>query len=186
MSLTQYFAAMTLDGFVADPDGTLDWLTSRRRDEAGPMSYGGFIAGVGAMAMGATSYEWILAHEFAGKDPADWIWPYDVPCWVFTHRDLPAVPNADVRFTSGDVAAVHPAMVAAAGGRNVWILGGGNLASQFADTGILDEVIVKIAPVVIGAGAPLLPRPVELRLEDVARNVDFVGARFSVVRPDQG
>ena len=50
------------------------------------MNYGEFIAGIGALAMGSTTYEWILDHEFAGKDPAEWKWPYDIPCWVFTHR----------------------------------------------------------------------------------------------------
>jgi dihydrofolate reductase len=56
------------------------------------------------------------------------------------------------------------------------------LAGQFADAGLLDEVIVSIAPVTLGAGAPLLPRPIELRLDEVGRNGDFVAARFSVVR----
>jgi dihydrofolate reductase len=68
----------------------------------------------------------------------------------------------------------------AAGGRNPWIVGGGDLAGQFADAGLLDEVIVCVAPVTLGAGAPLLPRNLELRLEEVDRNRDFVCARFSV------
>jgi dihydrofolate reductase len=145
------------------------------------LNYGDFIAEVGAMAMGSTTYEWILDHEFAGKDQADWTWPYDIPCWVFTHRQLPVVPGAQVAFTTADVAAVHEEMVRAAGDRNVWIVGGGDLAGQFADAGLLDEVIVSIAPVTLGGGAPLLPRRIELRLDEVGRNGDFVSARFSVV-----
>jgi dihydrofolate reductase len=74
-------------------------------------------------------------------------------------------------------------MVAAAGGRNVWIVGGGDLVGQFADVGLLDEVIVSVAPVTLGAGAPLLPRRLELQLEALERNVDLACARFSVVRP---
>jgi dihydrofolate reductase len=159
-------------------------LASRhaQRDPSGPMSYDDFIAGVGAMAMGATSYEWILDHEFAGKHPVEWKWPYELPCCVFTHRQLPVVPEAQIEFTSGHMAPVHAEMVAAAGGRDVWIVGGGDLAGQFADAGLLDEVLVKIAPVTLGAGAPLLPRRVELRLEDVARNGDFAAVRYAVVR----
>ena len=183
MSLTQYYTATTLDGFIADADNSLGWLLTRRRDDAGPMNYDEFIAGVGAMAMGSTTYEWILDHEFADKDPVDWRWPYDVPCWVFTHRELPVVPEARIEFTSGDIATVHTEMAAAAGGRNVWIVGGGDLAGQFADAGLLDQVIVMIAPVTLGAGAPLLPRHVELRLDDLGRNGDFACARYSVVRP---
>jgi dihydrofolate reductase len=75
-------------------------------------------------------------------------------------------------------------MVEAAGDRNVWIVGGGDLAGQFADAGLLDEVIVSIAPVTLGAGAPLLPRRLELRLDELDRNGDFACARFSVVPPN--
>jgi dihydrofolate reductase len=182
VSLTQYYTATTLDGFIADPNHSLDWLFIRQQDREGPLNYAEFFAGVGALAMGSTTYEWILEHEFADKDPADWKWPYDVPCWVFTHRQLTVVPDARVEFTSADIATVHQEMVAAAGGRNVWIVGGGDLAGQFADAGLLDEVIVYIASVTLGAGAPLLPRRIELRLEELHRNGDFAAARYSVVR----
>ena len=77
---------------------------------------------------------------------------------------------------------VHAEMVASAGGLNVWIVGGGDLVGQFADAGLLDEVIVYIAPVTLGAGAPLLSRRVELRLEELGRNRDFAAARYSVAR----
>ena len=182
MSLTQYYTATTLDGFIADPDNSLEWLFTRAREEDGPMNYGEFIADVGALAMGSTTYEWILDYEFKDKDPTDWKWPYDIPCWVFTHRQLAVVPDAPIEFTSADVAAVHQEMAAAAGDRNVWIVGGGDLVGQFADVGLLDEVIVSIAPVTLGAGAPLLPRRIELRLDEMGRNGDFVAAKYSVVR----
>jgi len=183
MSLTQYYTATTLDGFIADPDNSLDWLFTRKREDDGLLNYGEFIAEIGAMAMGSTTYEWLLDQELAGKDPDERKWPYDIPCWVFTHRQLQAVPGSGVEFTSADVATVHEEMVGAAEGRNVWIVGGGDLAGQFADAGLLDEVIVSIAPVTLGAGAPLLPRRIELRLDELGRNGDFASARFSVVRP---
>jgi dihydrofolate reductase len=183
VSLTQYYTATSLDGFIADPENSLDWLFTRRREPDGLLNYGEFIAQVGAMAMGSTTYEWILDHEFAGKDQDDWKWPYDIPCWVFTHRDLPVVPDARIELTSADVTTVHEEMVGAAGGRNVWIVGGGGLACQFAEAARLDEVIVMIAPVTLGGGAPLLPRRIELHLEELGRNGDFACARFSVVRP---
>jgi len=182
VSLTQYYTATTLDGFIADPDNSLEWLFTRRREPDGPLSYDAFIAQIGALAMGSTTYEWILGHEFAGKDPSEWRWPYDIPCWVFTHRQLQVAPGARIAFVRGEVASVHAEMVAAAGGRTVWLVGGGDLVGQFADAGLLDEVLVTIAPVTLGAGAPLLPRRLELRLDEVGRNGDFVAARFSVVR----
>ena len=177
MSRTVYYTATTLDGFIADENHSLDWLHRQRHDPEGPMAYGAFSAGVGALAMGATTYEWILDHASAGGD-----WPYRAPSWVFTHRRLRVVEGADVRFASGDVRDAHPGLVAAAGDRDVWIVGGGDLAGQFADAGLLDEVVVTIAPVTLGAGAPLLPRALDLRLEEVARNEDFAAARYSVVR----
>jgi dihydrofolate reductase len=180
VSRTQYYTATTLDGFIADENHSLEWLFTRDQDRAGPLNYADFLAGVGALAMGSTTYEWILEHERRGQDPAAWQWPYDVPCWVFTHRQLEVVPGAAITFTSADVAAVHAELLAAAAGRNVWIVGGGDLAGQFADAGLLDEVIVYIAPVTLGGGAPLLPRRLELRLQETARNGDFVTARFSV------
>ena len=122
MTLTQYYSATSLGGFIADPDNSLEWLFSRKSDEGGPPNYAEFIAATGAMAMGATTYEWIVDHEFPDKDPAGWKWPYDIPCWVFTHRDLPVVPGSGVVFTSADVATVHQEMVAAADGRNIWIV----------------------------------------------------------------
>jgi dihydrofolate reductase len=174
VAVTQYYTATSLDGFIADPDHSLEWLFTRRQDPDGSLNYDDFLADVGAIAMGSTTYEWVLAHE------SDW--PYEIPCWVFTHRDLVVPPGAPIELTSGDVATAHPRMVAAAGERNVWIVGGGDLAGQFADAGLLDEVLVSIAPVTLGAGAPLLPRRIELRLEELGRNGDFAAARFSVVR----
>ncbi len=178
MALTQYYTATTLDGFIADESHSLEWLFKRRQDRDGPLNYDVFIAGVGALAMGATTYEWILEHEH-GK------WPYDLPCWVFTHRDL-GLAAAGIELTSHDVEEVHAQMREAAGERNVWIVGGGDLAGQFAERGLLDEVIVYIAPVTLGAGAPLLPRHIELRLEELERNGDFACARYAVVREPGG
>jgi dihydrofolate reductase len=187
MSRTQYYTATSLDGFIATADHSLDWLFTQQIDENGPMNYAEFIAGVGALAMGSTTYEWILDHESLGEkaeksENSENSWPYDQPCWVFTHRDLPVVPEADIRFVHDEVVTPHEQMVQAAGGRNVWIVGGGDLAGQFADAGLLDDVFVSIAPVTLGAGAPLLPRRIELTLEDLARNGEFACARFSVAR----
>jgi dihydrofolate reductase len=182
VSLTQYYTATTLDGFIADPDDSLEWLFTRRQDHEGPLNYAAFIAEVGALAMGSTTYEWVIDHELSGKPTEEWRWPYEIPTWVFTHRELTVVPGADIRFTSDDVRSVHEEMLAAAGGKNVWIVGGGDLVGQFADVGLLDEVIVYVAPVTLGAGKPLLPRSLELRLEETARNGDFVCARYSVMK----
>ena len=171
-----YYTATTLDGFLADTSDSLAWLLRQDVDEAGPFNYAEFIADIGAIVMGSTTYEWVL-REY----PDEWF--YDVPVWVMTSRTLPAREGADIRFASGSVREVYDAMATAAGGRDLWVVGGGDLAGQFADAGLLDEVVVNIAPVVLGAGRQLLPRQLDLRLVDTARNRAFVGARYEVVGP---
>ena len=65
-SQTVYYTATTLDGYIADPADSLDWLFVQDIDANGPMNYTAFIAGVGAIVMGATTYEWIRARITAG------------------------------------------------------------------------------------------------------------------------
>ena len=77
---------------------------------------------------------------------------------MFTSRTLPLVNEADICFVKGDVKPVHQEMVATAGGKNIWIVGGGDLVGQFYDQGLLDEVTITITSVTLGSGAPLLPR----------------------------
>lgn len=172
---THFFTASSLDGFIATAEHSLDWLLSRDIDQDGPMSYMQFEKRISALAMGASTFEWVMRHE-EGQ------WGYSQPTWVFTHRDLAAPEGADVRFTQADVAAVHAEMLEAANGGDLWIVGGGDLAGQFADAGLLDEVWVQYAPVTLGSGAPLLPRALELELLEVARNRDFLCGRYRVVR----
>ncbi len=185
MTRTQYYTATSLDGFIADADNSLDWLFEADRGSRGGSAdrFGAFFAGVGAMAMGATTYEWVLDHERLLDEPAKWAAMYgDTPTWVFTHRDLPPVPDADIRFVAGDVGPVHAEMVASAGGRNVWLIGGGELVGQFADAGLLDEIIAGVTPVTLGAGAPLLPRRLTgLKLLDTqVIGGSFVELRYAV------
>ncbi len=153
---TQYYTASSLDGFLATPQHSLEWLLQFGAAPGG--SYDEFIADVGALAMGAHTYEWLLRHQVrpAGREPQPW--PYTQPAWVFSSRALPRVDKADIRFVYGDVAPVHAEMARAAAGKNVWIVGGGELAARFLDAGLLDEIIVTFAPVTLGRGTPLLPR----------------------------
>jgi dihydrofolate reductase len=166
MSKTQYYAAATLDGYIAEEDDTIGWLMGYEGSyegpdaEPGPMSGGGsyerFYEEVGAMVSGSITYEFVLDH----MDDAS-SWPYKgKPCWVLSSRDLP-VPEGDgidVRVASAKVTELHDEMLAAAGDRNLWVVGGGNVASQFADEGLLDEVLLTVVPVVLGKGKPLFDR----------------------------
>ena len=162
MTKTQYYTATSIDGFIADQDNSLDWLFEV--DEGTDNPFGAFFSNVGAFAMGATTYEWVLKNDNLLEEPANWHDMYgDVPCWVFTHRELALVPDANIFMVSGDVRRVHEAMLVAAQGKNVWLVGGGDLVGEFADQGLLDEIILGLAPVTLGAGAPLLPRRLPAR-----------------------
>ena len=184
MTRTQYFTATSIDGFIADERHSLDWLFEVERD--GDDHFSAFFEGVGAFAMGATTYEWVVEHEALLDQPHKWSqWYGDAPAWVFTHRELPAVPAADITFVRGDVRPVHGAMVSAAQGKNVWIAGGGELVGSFADHGMLDEIILGVAPVMLGAGAPLLPRRLpssRLYLKSVAQVGQFVYLTYGLQR----
>jgi dihydrofolate reductase len=163
VSKAQYYCAASLDGYIAEADDSLAWLLEYDgsfegdRVEPGPMAEGGsyerFYEGIGALISGATTYEFVLDHLAEDSE-----WPYGgKPWWVLSSRDLP-VPKGeqvDVRIVNTKVADLYDQMIAAAGERNLWVVGGGNVASQFADEGLLDEVLVTVVPVVLGAGKPL-------------------------------
>ncbi|HXF00312.1 MAG TPA: dihydrofolate reductase family protein [Solirubrobacterales bacterium] len=162
MPRTQYYCASTLDGYIAEADDTLGWLLeyegSFEGDGVEPIkgSYDRFYENVGALVSGAVTYEWILGHIGDGGE-----WPYKgKPYWVLSSRDLPqpAGDEVDVRIAEAKVADLHDEMIAAAGEHNLWVVGGGNVASQFADAGLLDEVLVTVVPVVLGEGKPLFDR----------------------------
>jgi dihydrofolate reductase len=149
---------MSLDGYIAESDDTLDWLMkyqgSYDGEDAEPIkaSYPAFYEDVGALVMGSVTYEFVLAHE--GKDG----WPYaGRPSWVLTSRErpLPEGDTSELHLGPGSVPELYDEMIAAAGERNLWVVGGGAVASQFADHGLLDELIVTVVPVVLGEGKPL-------------------------------
>jgi dihydrofolate reductase len=151
-----YYTAVSLDGFIAESDDTLDWLTEYEPvappvgfEPVGPEfpdSYEEFYADIGALVSGSVTYEWVLAHTSE--------WPYPgKPYWVLTSRDLAPLEGQDIRFNGS-----FEEMLASAGDKKLWVVGGGGVASQFAEAGLLDEVIVTVVPVALGAGKPLFDR----------------------------
>jgi dihydrofolate reductase len=185
-----YFTASTLDGFIADEHDSLDWLfeVPHDEDDEDDGTWDEFIDGIGVLVMGATTYEWAHDRHYR-DDPSQWHKFYgDLPGRVFTHRDLPALPGVDIVFTGGDVATSYDAIVAAAGGKNVWLLGGGDLVGQFDDAGLLDEIHVGLTPVTLGAGAPLLPRRItssRMRFREARQSGQRVRLVLDVARPAQ-
>jgi len=176
---TQYFTATSLDGFIATEDDSLDWLFPL--GDINSTSYPEFIAEVGALAIGSATYEWVLRHADIVAAETGSPWPYTQPTWVFSTRSLPTIPEARLSFVQGDVRPVHAAMRAAAGDKNIWVGGGGDLAGQFYDAGLLNEIIVQVGSVTLGEGKPLFPRrltrpPLELM------SVRQIGTGFAELR----
>ena len=168
MATTVYYCASSLDGYIAEDDDSLDWLLNYQGtfepetadpsppDEGG--AYEGFYESVRALVAGSATYEWILDHlDVAGGGE----WPYrGKPCWVLSSRELrlPEGEGVDVRIVDASVGELYGEMAAAVGDGVLWVVGGGGVASQFADEGRLDEVQVTVVPVVLGAGKKLFER----------------------------
>ncbi|MGA7306244.1 MAG: dihydrofolate reductase family protein [Rhodothermales bacterium] len=151
--MVTFYTATSLDGFLATLDDDVSWLD--RLPPPNEDTYVPFLESIGAIAMGKSTYEFLLRHVAQGHD-----WPYpDRPVWVFTHGAFAS--RAGVTFVSGDVATVYPDM---ASHGNVWVVGGGELAGQFLDAGLLDELVVTVASRTLGAGKALLPRDATFEL----------------------
>jgi dihydrofolate reductase len=168
---TVYYTASSIDGYIVDDRNSLQWLTSRNIDADGPFGYRAFSDSVGALVMGATTYEWIVAN-----DPDDW--QYKQPTWVMTHRPNIIRDGDPVRSYQGDVTELHPLLSQAAGYQDIWVVGGGDVAAQFARAGLIDEMIVSYAPCTLGAGGRLMPEHTEWTLVESGINGDFVCARW--------
>lgn len=150
---TIYFAAASLDGYIADKNDSLEWLFKN-----GPTDIsfiGEFLETVGAIAMGSATYQWLLDNL---KDEP---WPYKVPSLVFTHRNFKKIDGADIRFVSGDVVAQHKELVKLAQGKHIWLVGGGDLVGQFHDHGLLDEMNIQTVAVFLNEGKKLFARRTE-------------------------
>jgi dihydrofolate reductase len=190
MSLVRYYAAQTLDGYIAESDDNLDWLLKYEGhyddadSDADQAGYDAFYEGIGALVWGSTTYEWVLDHiddwAYGGK-----------PCWVLSSRELPKPEGegVDIRIVSGEIPDLYDEMLASAGDRDLWIVGGGNVASQFADHGLLDRVEVTVVPVVLGEGKPLFDRrlpgaPMQL-ISTTAFASGLVGLTYEVKRPPE-
>jgi len=183
MGIILYDTATTINGWIADSDNSLGWLFAvpngtEPDDDLLP-------SGATVMVEGSTTYEWVLDESDILAHPEKWQeFHGDRPTFVFTTRDLPKPDGADIRFVRGPVTEALPAIRAAAGDGDVWVVGGGDLAGQFFDVGELDRIAISVAPVALEGGAPLFPRRVEsdrLRLVSAGSRGQFARLIYDVV-----
>lgn len=182
MTRVVYYTAVSMNGFIADESNSLDWLFAAETGEA--PNHDEFMTRVGVLVEGSTTYEWVLEESQLLEHPGKWQEFFgELPTYVFTHRDLPVPDGADVRFVGGDLDEHLDDMVRAAGGRDIWVVGGGDLAGQFFDIGALDEMQISVAPAALTGGAPLFPRttaPGQFELIGVERYGDFAHLSYRV------
>jgi dihydrofolate reductase len=176
------YIACSLDGFIAGVDDDLSWLpgsdgqgsVSESRDE-GALGFEDFMAEVGALLMGRRTYDVVCG--FGGD------WPYgERPVLVATHRPLePKTPM--VRPVEGDIAHLAQLALEAAGGEDVY-LDGGALVREALDADLVDELVVTIAPVVLGKGQPLFAGVSRRQTLDIVGHHRFDGGMVQLhLRP---
>jgi dihydrofolate reductase len=165
------FIAASLDGCIAGPRGGIDWLFHDQ-----DYGYADFLASVDTVLMGRKSYEASLT---LGQ------WPKRLALWVFT-RSPKAFANRRFTFTDASPAEVV-ARLRKQKGRDLWLLGGGELVKAFLERGLVDEMMVAVHPLVLGRGIPLFPpgtRRTALRLaESHAYDSGLVMLTYKVEKP---
>jgi dihydrofolate reductase len=145
MGVTILNVAASLDGYIARPDGDVSWLDAYQA-EGEDYGYREFLAGVDAIAMGSRSFEQILSFG---------AWPYvDIPCSVFTQRDLPVPGDVPAVLWRGSVEAFEAEMERRHA-RTVWLLGGAALLRSFLRADAVDELRIVVVPILLGAGIAL-------------------------------
>lgn len=140
-----YYVAVSADGFIARPDGAVDWLDRPR--PKGNYGMGKFYKSVDTCLLGRTTYEFAVAHGM--KDPCP-----GKKSYVFS-RKLKKAASPEVELVRGDIRS-FARRLRAERGKDIWLMGGGELASAFLDAGELDELVLHIIPVLIGEGIALV------------------------------
>ena len=142
MPTITYYVAASLDGYIADASGGVDWLPQGESEDYG---YTEFYAGVDALVMGRRTYDQVLEFEQ---------WPYaGKPTYVFTGHPPDDNPygvefvRADPADFASEIASLYDA--------TVWLVGGADLAEQFHSAGLIDEYMIHVIPTILGRGVPL-------------------------------
>jgi dihydrofolate reductase len=137
------YAAVSLDGFIADTSGSVEWLHPYEAEDVG---FTAFLAQIGTIVSGRRSYD--QARSFN-------VWPYaGKRIIVLTHRPLEADPPAGVETYSGDITALVERLKRESDG-DIWILGGATVAQDFLERGLVDRIELFIVPVLLGGGVRL-------------------------------
>ena len=166
------YIAMSLDGYIARKDGSVDWLFDVEGD-GGDNGYAAFYQTIGTVVMGRTTYEDVLklSEEF----------PYaDRPTYVLSRSEQPPAPH--VQFTTEPVEILIPRLKQASDD-DLWIVGGGQLVQAVLEKQLLDEIEVAVIPKILGGGIPLFPEgtvPSNLKMIGTQTLGQIISIRYQV------
>jgi dihydrofolate reductase len=172
--------SMSLDGFIAAPDGTMDWGAGRPlADFVAPDDLREIASATGAMLIGRRT--WDVGDEMDAEEPGSVDYPFTGPFFLLTHEPLDP-PDPEVTVLTGDIGDAVATAKNAAGGKNLEILGA-DVAGQCLRRGLVDEILVYVMPVLLGDGIrfapPGLPR-IDLEPVSSTRSRDVTILRFHV------
>ncbi len=175
------YIATSADGYIARPDGDVEWL-NRRPDD---IDYGmkAFYSSIDTILWGRGTYDWVLRY-YEQRDQSEGMFDPNVTNWVFS-RNPPDRPAAGVQFVSEPVA-TFAKRLRAAPGTDICMMGGAGIIASFLDAGEIDEFDIHVIPVFIGEGIPLVAprhRDISLRLLSSQAFPDgVVRIRYEVMR----
>lgn len=170
---------MSLDGFIAGPGGSMDWEGRGPWTFVDPEIIAKQAAQTGAMLIGRRTND--VGNKMEEDEPGSVDYPFTGPFFVLTHRPLDP-PEPDVTVLSGDIGEAVATALAAAGGKELEILGA-DVAGQCLERGLVDEILVYLVPVLLGDGVPFWPpgvRPIELEPISNTQAGDVAILRFRV------
>lgn len=140
------YVGISLDGYIAAPDGGVDWLNPYADAHSG---FAPFIRTIRACIMGRKTWDHALAKGAAGGG-------FDMPTYVVTHRPL-EVSSKHVRAFGGDLRQLVATMRDQHPGGDYWLMGGGDVTRSFLDQDLVDILSVAFVPTLLGAGLPMFP-----------------------------
>jgi dihydrofolate reductase len=171
--------SMSLDGFIARPDGSMDWGAGRPlADFVAPDDVREIAAATGAMLIGRRTAD--IGDKMEADEPGSVDYPFSGPFFVLTHRP-PEQPDPTVTYLSGDIGEAVATARAAADDKNLEILGA-DVAGQCLRRGLVDEILVYVLPVLLGDGVRFAPPGPRIELEPISstRSRDATILRFRV------
>ena len=153
------FIAMSLDGYIADKDGGVDWLNGQEEDGENMDTYSEFIKTIDTIIMGWNTYHQVITE----LSPEEWVYPEQIS-YVITHREIPSTER--IRFTSESPCDLVKRLREEEG-NGIWICGGANIVRQLMETDLIDTLHISVIPTLLGDGVRLfgpLEKEQKLRL----------------------